>query len=178
MPRTVDPPPGWSPDGHRPKAPLTYRRGPDKTWVYGGLRIADGRAVTCCAPSRNSASWQAFLARLEQANPTGTIAVITDNLSSHSSLATRAWLAAHPRIEQVFIPTGACWLQPAGGLVADLPSARPGRADLRRPGRDRPEIAHATELATAQLNSHAKPWIWGRQPAPPRPRRRRFVYLL
>src|SRR4051794_31792055 len=26
--------------------------------------------------------------------------------------------------------------EPAGGLVADLPPARPGRADLRRPGRD------------------------------------------
>jgi hypothetical protein len=41
---------------------------------------------------------------------TGTIAVITDNLFSHSSLATRDWLTAHPRIEQVFIPKGACWL--------------------------------------------------------------------
>jgi hypothetical protein len=104
MPRTFAPPPGWTPDGHRPKAPLTYRRGPEKTWIYGGLRIGDGQAVTCCAPSRNSACWQEFLARLEQANPTGTIAVITDNLSSHSSLATRTWLTAHPRIQQVFIP--------------------------------------------------------------------------
>src|SRR3954451_249470 len=137
-PRTFAPPAGWSPDGHRPKAPLTYSRGPDKTWIYGGLRINDGQAVTCCAPSRNSAHWQAFLARLEQANPTGTIAVITDNLSSHSSLATRVWLAGHPRIEQVLIPKGACWLQPAGGVVANLPPARPGRADLRRPGRDHP----------------------------------------
>jgi transposase len=63
-----------------------------------------------CAPSRNSAHWQEFLARLEQANPTGAIAVITDNLSGHHSLATRAWLAGHPRLEQVFIPKGACWL--------------------------------------------------------------------
>ncbi|HEV2886117.1 MAG TPA: transposase, partial [Jatrophihabitans sp.] len=109
-PRTFDPPPGWSPDGHRVKAPLTYSRGPEKTWIYGGVRISDGQAVTCCAPSRNSAHWQAFLARLEQVNPTGTLAVITDNLSSHSSVATRAWLAGHPRLEQVFIPKGACWL--------------------------------------------------------------------
>jgi len=50
--------------------------------------------------------------------------VITDNLSSHSSLATRAWLAGHPRLEQAFIPKGACCLQPAGGLVADLPPTR------------------------------------------------------
>ena len=43
MPRTVDPPASWSRDGHRVKAPLTYSRGPDKTWIYGGLRIATGR---------------------------------------------------------------------------------------------------------------------------------------
>ena len=97
--------------------------------------------MTCCAPSRNSAHWQGFLTRLEQANPTGTIAVITDNLSSHSSLATRAWLA--------------------GQTFADAT-----------------EIAHATELGTAQLNAHAKPWVWGRPPSPPRFRRRRFTYLL
>jgi len=36
--------------------------------------------------------------------------VITDNLFSHSSLATRDWLAGHPRTDQVFIPKGACWL--------------------------------------------------------------------
>src|SRR3954470_18253744 len=97
MPRTFDPAAGWSTDGHRPKAPLTYSRGPEKTWIHGGLRISDGQAVTLCAPSRNSACWQQFLTRLEQDNPTGVIAVITDNLSSHSSLATRGWLADHPR---------------------------------------------------------------------------------
>jgi DDE superfamily endonuclease len=51
-----------------------------------------------------------LLAAVEQANPTGELAVITDNLSSHSSVSTRAWLAEHPRIRQLFIPVGACWL--------------------------------------------------------------------
>jgi hypothetical protein len=173
-PRTFDPPPGWTADGHRVKAPLTYSRGPEKTWIYGGLRISDGQAVTCCAPSRDSASWQAFLARLEQANPTGVLAVITDNLSSHSSVATRAWLAGHPRIEQVFIPKGACWLnlQEAWWRIFRRP-ALAGQTFA-----DSGEIAQATEVATAQLNAHAKPWVWGRSPPPPRPRRRRFIYLL
>src|SRR5918997_1545440 len=173
-PRTFDPPPGWTADGHRVKAPLTYSRGPEKTWIYGGLRISDGQAVTCCAPSRDSASWQAFLARLEQANPTGVLAVITDNLSSHSSVATRAWLAGHPRIEQVFIPKGACWLnlQEAWWRIFRR-HALAGQTFA-----DPSEIAQVTGLATAQLNSHAKPWVWGRPPPPPRLRRRRFIYLL
>jgi transposase InsO family protein len=174
MPRTFDPAAGWSTDGHRPKAPLTYSRGPEKTWIYGGLRISDGQAVTLCAPSRNSACWQQFLARLEQDNPTGVIAVITDNLSSHSSLATRGWLADHPRIEQVFIPKGACWLnlQEAWWRIFRR-HALAGQTFA-----DPDEIAQATALATAQLNGHARPWVWGRPPASPRPRRRRFTYLL
>jgi len=174
MPRTFAPSAGWTPDGHRVKAPLTYSRGPDKTWIYGGLRIGDGQAVTCCAPSRNSAHWQAFLARLEQANPTGTIAVITDNLSSHSSLATRAWLAGHPHIEQVFIPKGACWLNlPEAWWRIFRRHALAGQTFA-----DSSESAQVTEVATAQLNAHARPWVWGRPAPPPRLRRRRFIYLL
>ena len=89
IPRTFPPAPGWSPGGHRIKAPLEYSRGPEKTWVYGGLRVADGHAVTMCASSRNSAFYQDFLQLEEQANPEGTIWVITDNLSSHDSKSTR-----------------------------------------------------------------------------------------
>ncbi len=174
MPRTFAPPPGWSVDGHRIKAALEYGRGPEKTWIYGGLRVSDGHAVTMTAASRNSAYWQAFLTRLEQANPSGTIAVITDNLTSHHSVATRAWLAEHPRITQVFIPKGACWLnlQEAWWRLFRR-HALAGQSFA-----DPAEIAHATAVATAQLNAHARPWIWGRPPPPPRPRRRRFVYLL
>jgi hypothetical protein len=58
IPRTFPPAPGWSPDGHRIKAPLEYSRATDKTWVYGGLRVRDGQAVTLTAPSRNSVGYQ------------------------------------------------------------------------------------------------------------------------
>src|SRR6266704_4880870 len=98
------------PHGHRIKAPLEYSRGPEKTWVYGGLRVADGQAVTMCAPSRNSQYYQEFLRLAEQASPEGTIWVVTDNLSSHDSKSTRAWLQDHPRIRHAFIPKRACWL--------------------------------------------------------------------
>jgi hypothetical protein len=97
-----------------------------------------GRPSRLCTPSRNSTSWQAFLTLLEQANPTGTIAVITDNLSSHSSLATRVWLAGHPRIQQVFIPKGACWLNLQEAWWRIFRRHALAGADLRRLDRDRP----------------------------------------
>ncbi len=45
-PRSFPPAPGWSPDGHRIKAPLEYGRGPDKMWVFGALRVEDGKSLT------------------------------------------------------------------------------------------------------------------------------------
>ncbi|MFC9916728.1 transposase [Streptomyces sp. NPDC127197] len=174
IPRTFPPGPGWSPDGHRVKAELDYSRGPEKTWVYGGLRVADGQEITMTAPSRNSGFYQQFLQMLEEANPSGDIYVITDDLSSHNSLSTRTWLEAHPRIKHVFIPVGACWLnlQEAWWRIFRK-AALAGQTFV---GPD--EIAQATRLTTTQLNTRARPWIWGRPAPPTRYLRRRYVYCL
>jgi len=43
---------------------------------------------------------------------------------------------------------------------------------------DPDEIAHATRVATAQLNARARPWIRGRPEPKHRPYRRRFIYTL
>jgi hypothetical protein len=96
------------------------------------------------APSRNSANYQRFLGLVEQANPAGTITVITDNLSSHTSASTRTWLADHPRIQHAFIPKAGLLAEPAeagGGCFAarrwpGRPS--PTRARSRSPPRLRP----------------------------------------
>jgi transposase len=174
IPRTFPPAAGWSPDGHRIKAPLEYSRGSDKTWVYGGLRIRDGTEVISCAPSRNSDGWIQLLTRIARANPRGPIRVVTDNLSSHTSWKVRQWLAHHPRIQQVFIPKRACWLNMAEGWWRLLRRAAfAGQSFV-----DAEEIAHAVDVATAQLNTRATPWVWGRPAPPTRTLRRKFVYCL
>jgi hypothetical protein len=160
IPRSFPPAPGWSADGHRVKAVLDYGRGPEKTWVYGALRPGDGQAVTLTNPSRNSAGYQRLLAAVEAANPAGTIMVITDNLSSHSSVSTRAWLVDHPRIQHAFIPTGACWLnlqEGCGGCFAvrRLPDSR-SRTPRRSPWRPGWRPASST-LAPARGSGAARP---------------------
>jgi transposase len=174
IPRTFPPAPGWSSDGHRIKAELDYSRGPEKTWVYGGLRVADGMEVTMTAASRNSVNYQKFLNLIEEANPDGDIYVVTDNLSSHNSRSTTEWLTGHRRILHVFIPTSACWLNMQEGWWRIFrKTALAGQSFA-----DPEEITHATTVATRQLNTHARPWIWGRPAPPTRTLRRRFVYLL
>ncbi|WP_329536877.1 hypothetical protein [Streptomyces sp. NBC_01450] len=50
-----------------------YSRGPEKTWVYGALRVRDGHEVTMTATSHNSGFYQQFLQLVEDANPVGDI---------------------------------------------------------------------------------------------------------
>ena len=53
--RTFPPAPGWSPTGQRLHAPLESRRGPEKVWGYGALRVRDGQATTLTTRARNTA---------------------------------------------------------------------------------------------------------------------------
>ncbi len=107
-------------------------------------------------------------------NPTGTRSLITDNLSSHKSPPIAAWLAEHPRVQQVFLPVGACWLHRQEGwwrLFRREELAGQSFANGE-------EIAQITALATTKLHARAHPWFWDSPPKPPRHRRRRFVYCL
>ena len=153
---------------------MGYGRGPEKVWVYGALRVRDGRALTLTAASRNTAGYLRLLEAIARANPTGDLSLIGDNLSSHKSPPVAAWLGAHPRVHQVFIPVGACWLnlQEAWWRLFRR-EAVAGQSFV-----DAAEIEHATRVATAQLNRRAKPWVWNRPPSSPRYRRRAFVYRL
>nr|WP_312624072.1 IS630 family transposase [Pseudofrankia sp. BMG5.37] len=174
IPRTFPPAPGWSPDGHRIKAPLEYSRGSEKTWVFGALRLRDGTEITYCAPARNSDGWISLLTQLARANPRGPIRVVTDNLTTPTSRKVRGWLDRHPRIQQVYIPKKACWLNLQEGWWRLLRRA----AFAGQTFADTDEITHAVETATTQLNTHARPWVWGRPPPPTRTLRHRFVYCL
>jgi transposase len=153
---------------------LEYSRDPEKTWVYGALRVRDGQALTLCASSRNSANYIKMLQMIEEANPEGDVYIITDNLSSHNSNATTTWLLSHPRLHQIFIPKGACWLNMQEGWW------RLYRRDALagQTFADSAEIEQATRLATTQLNLRAKSWVWGRPPKKPRHYRRLFCYRI
>ena len=101
---------GWSPNGHRIKAPLEYSRGPEKVWVYRALRVRDGKALTLTGYSRNITGYLQLLQAVEQANPSSDLYLTANNFCSHNSRLIRERLEKHPRIEQIFIPVRACWL--------------------------------------------------------------------
>ena len=93
-----------------------------------------------------------MLCDIETANPSGEVYIITENLSSHDSKATRTWLQDHPRLHQVFIPKGACWLNLQEGWW------RLYRRDAHagQPFADAEEIERATTVATGPVESSSQ----------------------
>jgi len=86
--------------GHRIKAPLEYGRGRDKVWVFGALRVEDGKSITFTSRWRNSEGYLKLLQKIERATPKGLIYLVADNLRTHKkSVMVRGWLEGHPRIE-------------------------------------------------------------------------------
>jgi len=135
------------------------------------LRVRDGKVCALTAPARNTAGYLDLLSAIDRDNPDGDLCLITDNLSSRTSGPIRDWLAAHPRLRQVFIAVGAAWLSLIEGWCHLLRRA----AYAGQCFADRADIAVATRLATNQLNRRAHLWVWGRPPRPHRTLRRRFV---
>ena len=152
--------------------PLDYERGPDKVWVYGALCVHDGQVLTQTAPSRNTTGYLALLQALDHAYPQRDLYLVADNLASHLSGPIRDWLADHPRITHAFIPVGAAWLN----LIEGWWRIFRRKAFAGQSLADHNDIASVTQVATAQLNRHAQPWVWGRPPRPLRQLRRCFVY--
>ncbi|WP_274918823.1 IS630 family transposase [Streptomyces sp. WZ-12] len=125
--------------------------------VTAALDVHTGQAVVEELPRNDSAHFIRFLARLERCIPTDlTIHLVLDNGSSHTSKATRAWLAKHPRIVAHYTPKHASWLNQVEIFFSLLARAvlRHGdfssRADL---------LEKVTDFAIAH-NETARPFSW------------------
>jgi hypothetical protein len=144
-------------------------------WVFGALPVEDGKSLTFTSRSRNSKGYLKVLQKIERAVPEGPIYLIADDLRTHKKSALLSkWLEGHPRIEHAFIPKGAAWLN----LIEVWWRLFRRQALAGQDFADSHEIALATRVSTRQLNRRAKPWEWGREPKPPRHRKRVFTYRL
>jgi transposase len=79
--------------------------------IIAAMNVTTGEVIAERIARNNSATFTAFLAMLHQMIPPHLrIHLIMDNGSSHTSAATRAWLAARPRFEVTYTPKHASWL--------------------------------------------------------------------
>jgi transposase len=79
--------------------------GSGKRAVFGALNLRTGEWWYQVTARKRGVEMIAFLERLLTAYPTGHVAVILDNAPIHVSRLVRTWVAAHPRLELVYLPT-------------------------------------------------------------------------
>lgn len=79
--------------------------------LMAALNVADGTVRPKIISRNDSETFLAFLTEIDQDTPAHlNIHLVLDNGSSHTSKATRAWLAAHPRFTATYTPKHASWL--------------------------------------------------------------------
>jgi transposase len=105
----------------------------------------------------DSVAFTAFLARLETRVPGHLdIHLVMDNGSSHTSRATRTWLAQHPRFHVHHTPVHSSWLNMIEIWFSILTSKVLRRGDFT----SRENLAQAITNFVALYNHTAKPFRW------------------
>ena len=126
--------------------------------IIAAMNVTTGEVITERIDRNNSAAFTAFLAMLDQMIPPHLrIHLIMDNGSSHTSRATRAWLAAHPRFSVTYTPKHASWLNMVEQWLGVLTRRLLRRGDF--PSRD--DLEAKITAFTIRHNKNARPYKWG-----------------
>jgi transposase len=125
--------------------------------IVAALEVATGQVIAEPISRNDSVTFTGFLHRLDQCiDPRLDIHLVMDNGSSHTSRATRAWIAAHPRITVTYTPKHASWLD-----MAELWFSALTRGLLRRGEfTSRDDLAAKITDFTIRYNRTARPYTW------------------
>ncbi len=125
--------------------------------IIAALQVATGHVAVEPIARNDSVTFTGFLHRLDQCtDPRLSIHLVMDNGSSHTSRATRAWIAAHPRIKVTYTPKHASWLD-----IAELRFSVLTRGLLRRGEfTSRADLAEKITSFAARYNRTARPYTW------------------
>ncbi len=125
--------------------------------IVAALEVSTGQVITEPIARNDSVTFTGFLHRLDQCtDPRLAIHLVMDNGSSHTSRATRAWIAAHPRITVTYTPKHASWLD-----MAELWFSALTRGLLRRGEfTSRADLAAKITSFAIRYNRTAQPYTW------------------
>jgi transposase len=125
--------------------------------IIAALHTATGQVVVEPVARNDSIAFTGFLHRLSQCiDPRLNIRIVMDNGSSHTSKATRAWIAEHPRITVTYTPKHASWLD-----MAELWFSVLTRGLLRRGEfTSRADLTEKITSFAIRYNQTARPWTW------------------
>jgi transposase len=95
----------------------------EKYYLAGALDVATGTVHHCVGPSKTNALFRALLQALDAAYPATQyrrIYVVVDNYKIHKAKAVAQWLAQHPHVELLFLPTYCPRANPIERLFGDV----------------------------------------------------------
>jgi transposase len=125
--------------------------------IIAAMNVTTGQVIAERIEKNDSAAFTAFLALLHQMIPPHLrIHLIMDNGSSHTSAATRAWLAGHPRFAVTYTPKHASWLNMVEQWLGVLTRRLLRRGDFA----SRDDLEAKITAFTIRHNKHARPYRW------------------
>jgi transposase len=125
--------------------------------ILAAMNVTAGEVIAERIDRNDSATFTRFLAMLDQMTPPHLrICLIMDNGSSHTSRATRAWLAAHPRFSVTYTPKHASWLNMIEQWFGVLTRRLLRRGDFT----SRDDLEAKITAFTIRHNKNARPYKW------------------
>jgi transposase len=125
--------------------------------IIAAMEVAAGQVITQRVQRNDSQAFTQFLAMLDQHIAPGLrIRLIMDNGSSHTSKATKAWIAAHPRFAVTHTPKHASWLNIVEQWFSILTRKLLRRGDFA----SRDDLDSRITDFTTGWNETARPFKW------------------
>lgn len=125
--------------------------------IIAAMNVTTGEVIAQRIARNDSVTFISFLSMLDQCTTPGLrIHLIMDNGSSHTSKATRAWIAAHPRFAVTHTPKHASWLNIIEQWFSILTRKLLRRGDFT----SRDDLETRITEFTIGYNKTAHPWKW------------------
>lgn len=125
--------------------------------LIAAMDVATGTIHHKIITRNDSVTFIEFLTALDQVIPAHLkIHLVMDNGSSHTSKATRAWLATHPRFTVTYTPKHASWLN----MIELWFSVLTRRLLRRGEFTSRDHLASKIDTFVTHYNRNAKPYRW------------------
>ncbi len=125
--------------------------------LMAAMNVATGTVQPKIITRNDSVTFIEFLTEIDQALPAHlNIHLVMDNGSSHTSKATRAWLAEHPRFAVTYTPKHASWLNMVEIFFSILTQRMPRRGEFT----SRDPLARKILTFITHYSRTAKPFRW------------------
>jgi len=125
--------------------------------IVAAMNVVTGQVIAQRIARNDSVTFIRFLVLLGQCTPPHLrIHLICGNGSSHTSKATRAWIAAHPRFSATYTPKHASWLNMIEQWFSVLTRKLLRRGDFA----SREDLETRITEFTVSYNETAHPYQW------------------